>query len=161
MPTATITAVPTYDTSPVPMPPSVGVVARITNASASADKLSRWTRIPLSPLEMLGNDRAARAVDLSKPVDMVVSFEDRRGKPNPTIAFSAAIRSLDEARAILSEKNDLVNGENGAVIVTARPTTTTTTTTTASVRSRRRSVLRRGVWCARRPTRRSARSCRT
>ncbi len=116
MPTATITAAPTWDTSPVAMPANVGLVARVTNASASADKLSRWTRIPLSPLDALGNDRAARVVDLSKPVDIVITIEERgRGKPNPTIAYSAAVRSLEEARSVLSEKNDLVNGENGAL----------------------------------------------
>ena len=116
MPAVTITATPSWDTSPVAMPANVGLVARVTNVSAAADKLSRWTRIPLSPLDALGNNRAARVVDLGKPVDIVVTIEERgRGKPKPTVAYSAAIRSLDEARAILSEKNELVNGENGAL----------------------------------------------
>lgn len=117
---STVVAAPVFDTSPVQMPANVVLVVRVANASASADKLSRWTRIPLSPLELFGNDRAARTIDLSKPVDLVVTMDDRRGRPNPNVAMSAAIRSLDEARSIIGEKNDLVPSENGVVKIVPR-----------------------------------------
>lgn len=104
------------DTSAVSMPPNVVLVIRASNASATADKLSRWTKMPLSPLAILGSDRAAQVVDLSQPLDFVVALkESAHGKPEPIMATSAALRSLDDAKRVMSEKNDLIPAENGVI----------------------------------------------
>lgn len=118
---ATAPKEPPVDTSPVPEPPGLVVVARVNKPDAIVSAVASWTRLPLPSgadlVRSITDDAVADVVDLSQPVDAALSLGLSRRGVDPLAAFSVAVKSYDQAKAKLGEKHRLVAGANGQLRV--------------------------------------------
>jgi len=116
---ATVSAPPPVDLSPVAMPPNAVVLIRVTHPASSADVLSDWAGQPLDAqgalTEMVG-ERIARMADLEAPADMLVLLKDRGGDREPDGAFAVAlgVKNFEAAKSTLEGDYGLLPIGNGA-----------------------------------------------
>ncbi len=100
-------------------PNSLVLFARISKPQASLKVLGSWAKRPVPGAEVLSElitgASVGNVLDLSQPIDVAIALGGDAKSPNPQIAVSAAVRSLDEAKAAFSEHHKLQPGDNGAV----------------------------------------------
>ncbi|HEY1960100.1 MAG TPA: hypothetical protein VGH28_31040 [Polyangiaceae bacterium] len=116
---ATASAVPKVDLSPVPMPESLVVLVHVAHPAASADVISAWAGQPLdaqSALAEMVGERVAKVVDLDAPADLAVSVKDRGGRrePDASFAVSLPVKNFEAAKATLQGDYGLLPIDNGA-----------------------------------------------
>ena len=120
-PVASAPKEPPIDTSPVPEPPGLVLLARVKKPDAIVSAVGSWTRLPLPSgaelVRSITDDAVAEVVDLSQPVDAAVSIGLSRRGVDPLAAFSVAVKSYDQAKQKLGEKHRLVAGANGELKV--------------------------------------------
>jgi hypothetical protein len=120
-PAASASKEPLLDTSPVPEPPGLVLVARMTKPDAVVSAVGSWTRLPLPSgadlVRSIAEDTVAEVVDLSQPVDAAVTLTLSRRGVDPLFAFSVAVKSYEQAKAKLGTKHRLVPGDNGQLKV--------------------------------------------
>ncbi len=116
-PNATGPKEPSIDTSPVPAPPGLVVIARVNKPDAIVSAVGSWTRLPLPSgadlVRSITDDAVADVVDVSQPVDAALSIGLSRRGVDPLAAFSVAVKSYEQAKTKLAEKHRLVAGPNG------------------------------------------------
>lgn len=112
-------AVATADVSPVAEPEGVVAVARVANLDASLKIGSAWAHLPLPDrdalVRSLTDENVASAVDLAQPIDGVLALKrDLRGVG---AAFSAAVRSVDDAKTKLASRYRVTPAADGQFVV--------------------------------------------
>lgn len=108
---------PPVDTSPVAEPPGLVVVGRIAKPDALLSTLGSFAHLPLPAgralVRSLADDSVAEVVDLSQPIDAVVTMRPARRGADPLVAFSVAVASFADAKTKLAAGHRLVRGTNG------------------------------------------------
>jgi hypothetical protein len=109
-------APPPPDLGPVAEPQGVVVFARASKPSAALQVVGGWAGLPMPNAEDLGRLVAGESLrnlfDLDQPIDFALVLRGR----SLSGAISAAVRSLDEAKAALS-KYTLTPADGGALII--------------------------------------------
>jgi hypothetical protein len=121
--TASASAGPAVDLSPVAMPDAVVVLIHAAHVSASSDMIAEWAGQPIdveSPLAELVGERIAKLVDLDTSGDMVMIAEDRGARQEPEVRFAIAlsVKGFDSAKALLQGEYGLLPLGNGAFEIT-------------------------------------------
>ncbi len=110
---ATVAAPAPPDLSPTPEPEGLVAFARATKPSEAIKVVGGWVQMPMpGPAEvgsLVAGESTGNLIDLDQPIDFALAMHGRE----PRGAISAAVRSLDEARAAFS-KYKLVPAANGA-----------------------------------------------
>jgi len=120
---ASASAAPSVDLSPVPMPDSVVVLVHAAHVGATSDVIAEWAGQPLdveAPLGELVGERIAKLVDLDGAADLTISAEDRGGHREPDMHFAVAlsVKSFDTAKGLLQGEYGLLPIGNGAFEIT-------------------------------------------
>jgi hypothetical protein len=112
-------ASPPPDTSPVARPEGLVLFACLTKPEATLKVVGHWTGIPMPGSEVVGElmtgASIGNVVDLTLPIDVAVAMAGDPRAPRPLIAVSAAVPSLEDAKAALSERYKLVPIANGGL----------------------------------------------
>jgi hypothetical protein len=119
---ASASAAPSVDLSPVAMPASVVVLIHAAHIGATADVMADWAGQPLpieEPLAEMVGERIAKLVDTDTAADMVITAEDRGGRREPEIHISVAlnVKGFDAAKAALQTDYGLLPLTNGAFAI--------------------------------------------
>ncbi len=105
------------DMSPVPEPPGLVALGRVNKPNAIVSAVGSWTRLPLPAgaalVAAVTEESIAEVVDLSQPIDAVVTMTTSRRGVDPQGAISVAVKSYDQAKEKLGAAHRLVAGENG------------------------------------------------
>ncbi len=119
LPTATATQTveaPSVDLSPVPVPASLAVYARLSSPSRTLDMLGTWVGTSLDghePLAEAIGERLAKLADMTAPIDLAVVFHSPlHGDSGGDIVLSVPLQSLEDAKSAFAGK--LVPLSNGA-----------------------------------------------
>ncbi len=114
------TAPPPADVSAVPRPDALVLFARLARPEPSLKLLGNWTRLPMPSADVLSElfsgAPVGKILDLSQPLDIAVMLGGDARSPDPQIAVSAAVRSLDEVRGALGDKHKLVPSGTSGVL---------------------------------------------
>jgi hypothetical protein len=106
------------DLSPVPEPPGLVVVGRITKPDAILKAVGTWTGLPLPGgnelVRSMTDDAVAASIDFSQPVDGAAVLAGSRNSPKPLWAFALPVKSFDDAKGKLGSKHRLTATTNGA-----------------------------------------------
>jgi hypothetical protein len=112
-----VKAEPQIDVSPVPAPPGLLVVARISKPDNVVAAVGSWTNIPLPTgadlVRTIAEDSVADVVDLSQPVDAAMTVGFSRHGVEPDGVFSVAVKKYEDAKTELAKSHKLVAGANG------------------------------------------------
>ena len=113
-----IAAAPPPDVSAVEEPKNLVVLARLTKPSDALKVIGGWSRMPMPGAdavgEMLAGDSIGPIVDLDQPIDFAMEATPHGMSVKPNAAISAAVKSLDAAKASLA-KYKLVPIDNGVL----------------------------------------------
>jgi hypothetical protein len=113
------TAPPPPDLSAVPRPESMILFAHLAKPEAALRTVGGWTKLPMPGAEVLAElvsgAPVGKILDLSQPIDVAVLLGGDARSPDPQIAVSAAVKSLDEVRGLLGDRYKLSSGANGAL----------------------------------------------
>jgi hypothetical protein len=105
------------DLSQVDEPKDLLVVARMNKPSESLKAVFGWAGMdaPQSEdvTELVAGERIGALVDLEQPIDFAVTMTMHGASPKPLGAISAAVKSMDDAKQVLS-KYKLTPGSNGS-----------------------------------------------
>lgn len=105
------------DLSPVPEPPLLVMVGRVSKPESIVSAVGAWTHLPLPNsrelLRSITDDSVAEVVDLSQPIDGAVTVSVSRGGVDPLYAFAVAVRGFEFAKNKLGELHRLTAGPNG------------------------------------------------
>jgi hypothetical protein len=109
-------APPPADVSAVPEPEGLVAFARLAKPNEALKVVGSWVHLPMPGAEQLGSlvtgVSTGTAIDLDFPLDYAVSVVGTKKRG----AISAAVRSMDEAKAAFA-KFKLVPAENGALLI--------------------------------------------
>jgi len=109
------------DVSPVPDPPNLILVGRITKPDALVQAAAAWTKLPLPSgadlVRSIADDSVGDVVDLTQPIDVAGTIGLSRHGIDPLFAFSVSVKSFDQARGRLGSQHKLVPIGNGALRV--------------------------------------------
>ena len=112
------------DLAAVPRPESLIVFARLSKPSEALGIVGGWTALPMPGAEaagsLLAGESVGKAIDLTQSIDLAVAVPPSGTSMRPMIAVSAGVRSLEDAKAQLSDKFTLVPGDNGALRIVAK-----------------------------------------
>ncbi len=110
---------PHADLAAVARPDNLIVLARLAKPDEALSRFGRWTELPIPGAEevggILGGESIAKIIDLSKSIDVAIAVSPSGRAVKPLIAFSAGVRSLEDAKSQLGDKFKLVPGDNGAL----------------------------------------------
>ncbi|MDF2693791.1 MAG: hypothetical protein K0S65_2174, partial [Labilithrix sp.] len=116
-PVATAPKEKPLDTSPVPEPPGLVLIGRVSRPDALVAAAGSWAHLPLPGgaelVRSIADDAVADVVDLSQPIDAAVTVALSRRGVDPLVAFAIPVKSYEGAKARLGEKHRLVAGDNG------------------------------------------------
>ena len=102
-------------------PPGLIVAGRISKLSTTVSTLRDWSKLPLPESDEMSDFFAGgaigRLIDLDQPIDFAVAIAGSGLRMRPRIAFSAALKDIDRAKATLSERYKLVPGDNGSLVL--------------------------------------------
>jgi hypothetical protein len=110
---------PPPDLSAVPRPEALVVFARLAHPEASLKTVGGWTQLPMPGAdvvsELVSGAPIGKVLDLSQPIDVAILMGGDARSPDPQVAVSAAVKSMDEVRGILGDKFKLSASANGAM----------------------------------------------
>lgn len=110
-----------FDTSAVPEPAGLIVLARVSRPESIVSAVGSWTslRVPKGDdlVRVIADDGVADVADLAQPVDGAVSLTMGRAGPEPLFAFSVAVKGLEQAKVKLGERHRLVARANGQYLI--------------------------------------------
>lgn len=104
------------DTSAVPEPKNLLVVARIKDASKALKAVHAWSQLPMPKddaiTEILTTEAVGGLVDLEQPVDVAVAVAGAGARLKEQVVVSAAIKNFEKAKVAFLEhfKLSLDNG---------------------------------------------------
>lgn len=105
------------DLSTVSEPRNLLVLVHVAKPAKLAGTLASWAGLPLPVGELFDEgfgDAVSPVLDTSQPVDVAVALETRGRSPRPVLAFSAAVRSVDDVKGALSSTFAFTPLANGA-----------------------------------------------
>ncbi len=110
---------PAPDLSAVPRPDALIVFARLARPEASLKTVGGWTKLPMPGAEvvseLVSGAPVGKILDLSQPIDVAIVLGGDARSPDPQVAVSAAVKSMDEVRGLLGDKYKLSGTANGAM----------------------------------------------
>jgi hypothetical protein len=110
---------PPPDLSAVRDPPALVLYGGLSKPSASLSTLRGWSKLPM-PLpqevtEALVGEAVGPLVDLDQSIQFAVAVAGTGMHVHDRMAVSAALKDIDQAKAILSERFKLVPGDSGVL----------------------------------------------
>ncbi|MCL2779652.1 MAG: hypothetical protein FWD73_16805 [Polyangiaceae bacterium] len=105
---------PPIDVSAVPEPPGLLVVGRVRKPDALIPTSKTWVSALVNKMT---DDDMGDIVDPSQPIDVAATLSGSNRDPQLHAAFSAAVRSLDEAKIKLEEHHTLKLGPGGQFFI--------------------------------------------
>ena len=116
-----VTPQPVVDLSQVPDPQGLVVAGRIAKLSATFDVVHGWSKLPMpgaeQVTELLTSEAVGALADVDQPIDFAVSVTGKLTKMDVFAAVSAAVKDVDKAKAMLSERYKLVPTADGSVLI--------------------------------------------
>lgn len=109
---------PPVDTSPIPEPNNLVVLARVNKPDAIVKTVAGWTHLPLpggKELVRQINETLSDVIDLNQPLDAAVAVTLSRHGVDPQFAFSLGVKSFDEAKSVIVQRYKADSVTNGGL----------------------------------------------
>ncbi len=105
----------------VAAPPTLLVSGRVARPGASMSIVHGWTQLPVvrseELTELMMGEAFGALVDVDQPMDFAVAITGSGLSMHALAALSVAIKDVDRAKALLTDRYKLTPGENGALLV--------------------------------------------